>query len=70
MLAQAGATPDLVACMVSETSKKRPADRIVEGCCFLLEAVLNDLRIAGVGGTPQRVHPPRTSSLPMASAAP
>ena len=50
MLAQAGATPDIVACLVSEASKKRPADRIVEACCFLLEAALNDLRIAGNGG--------------------
>ncbi len=50
MLAQAGATPVLVACLISEASKKRPTDRIVEGCCFLLEAALNDLRIAGNGG--------------------
>lgn len=50
MLAQAGATPDLVACLVSEATRKRPSDRIVEACCFLLEAALNDLRIAGNGG--------------------
>ena len=50
MLAQAGATPDLVSCLVSEASKKRPAEQIVEACCFLLEAALNDLRIAGNGG--------------------
>jgi len=50
MLAQAGATADLVACLVSEATKKRPIDRIVEACCFLLEAALNDLRIAGNGG--------------------
>jgi hypothetical protein len=50
MLAQTGATSDLVACLISEASKKRPADRIVEACCFLLEAALNDLRIAGNGG--------------------
>lgn len=50
MLAQAGATPDLFACLISEASKKRPADRVVEACCFLLEAALNDLRIAGSGG--------------------
>jgi len=50
MLAQAGATPDLVACLVSEATKKRPADRIVQACCFLLEAALTDLRIAGNGG--------------------
>ncbi|MGK7864886.1 hypothetical protein [Falsiroseomonas sp. E2-1-a4] len=50
MLAQTGATPDLVACLVSEATKKRPANRIVEACCFLLEGALNDLRIAGNGG--------------------
>lgn len=50
MLAQAGATPDLVACMVGEATKKRPADRIVEACCFILEGALSDLRIAGNGG--------------------
>ena len=50
MLAQTGATPDLVACLVAEAGKKRPADRIVDACCFLLEGALNDLRIAGNGG--------------------
>jgi len=50
MLAQAGATPDLVACLIAEASKNRPADRIVEACCFLLEGALGDLRIAGNGG--------------------
>jgi hypothetical protein len=50
MLAQTGATPDLVACLVAEAGKKRPADRIVEACCFLLEGALNVLRIAGNGG--------------------
>ncbi|MCZ8146377.1 MAG: hypothetical protein O9325_00820 [Roseomonas sp.] len=50
MLAQTGATPDLVACLVSEATKKQPANRIVEACCFLLEGALNDLRIAGNGG--------------------
>ena len=50
MLAQAGATPDLVACLVSEATRKRPSDRIVEACCFLLEGALTDLRIAGNGG--------------------
>jgi len=50
MLAQTGATPDLIACLVAEAGKKRPADRIVEACYFLLEGALNDLRIAGNGG--------------------
>lgn len=50
MLAQTGATPDLVACLVAEATKKRSTARIVEACCFLLEGALTDLRIAGNGG--------------------
>lgn len=50
MLAQSGATPDLVALLVAEATKKRPTARIVEACCFLLEGALTDLRIAGNGG--------------------
>ena len=50
MLARAGATPDIVACLISEASRKRPADRVVRACCFLLDAALSDLRIAGNGG--------------------
>lgn len=50
LLAQSGATPELVACLVAEAGKKRPAGRIVEACCFLLESALTELRIAGIGG--------------------
>lgn len=50
MLAQTGATPDLVACLIAEAGKKRPTEQIVEACCLLLESALNDLRIAGNGG--------------------
>jgi hypothetical protein len=50
MLAQTGATPDLVACLVAEATKRRSTARIVEACCFLLEGALTDLRIAGNGG--------------------
>lgn len=50
MLAQTGATPDLVACLVAEATRKRPTPRIVEACCFLLEGALTDLRIGGNGG--------------------
>lgn len=51
MLAQSGTTPDLIACLVAEAGKKRPGDRIVEACCFLLESALNDLRVSGNGGS-------------------
>ncbi|NKC34342.1 hypothetical protein [Falsiroseomonas selenitidurans] len=50
MLARAGATPDLVACLVAEATRKRPADRLVEACCFMLEGALTDLRIASNSG--------------------
>lgn len=52
MLAQSGATPDLVACLVAEATKKRPTAKIVEACGFLLEGALTDLRIANGGGDP------------------
>jgi len=51
MLAQAGATPDLVALLLAEATKKRPTARTVEACCFLLEGALTDLRIATNGGS-------------------
>ena len=51
MLAQAGATPDLVAVLLAEATKKRPTARTVEACCFLLEGALTDLRIATNGGS-------------------
>jgi hypothetical protein len=50
MLAQTGATPDLVALLVAEATKKRPTARTVEACCFLLAEALTDLRIASSGG--------------------
>ena len=50
MMAKAGALPDVVACLISEAIKKRPDDRIIEACCFLLQMGLSDLRIAGNGG--------------------
>lgn len=50
MLAQTGATPDLVALLIAEATKKRPTARTVEACCFLLEGALTNLRIAGNGG--------------------
>lgn len=50
MMAKAGALPDVVACLISEAIRKRPDDRIIEACCFLLQMGLSDLRIAGNGG--------------------
>ncbi|MFO0185051.1 MAG: hypothetical protein ACK55J_00225 [Alphaproteobacteria bacterium] len=50
MLAGSGVLPDVVACLISEARKKRRADRIIDACCFLLQAGLSELSIAGNGG--------------------
>ena len=50
MLAGSGVLPDVVACLISEASKKRRAGGIIDACCYLLEAGLSELRIAGNGG--------------------
>jgi hypothetical protein len=50
MLAGSGVLPDVVACLISEAGKKRRAGGIIDACCYLLEAGLSELRIAGNGG--------------------
>ena len=50
MLAGSGVLPDVVACLISEASKKRRAGGIIDACCYLLQAGLSELRIAGNGG--------------------
>jgi hypothetical protein len=50
VLAEEGGIPDLVACLMVETGKKRPADPVIEVYCHLLEAALTHLRIASHGG--------------------
>jgi len=49
-LAGSGILPDVVACLISEASKKRRTNRIIDACCYLLQAGLSELRIAGNGG--------------------
>lgn len=53
VLADEGGMPDLVACLMAETAKKRPADSVIEVYCGLLEAALTQLRIASHGGSAQ-----------------
>lgn len=50
MVAEAGGMPDLLACLMAEAGRKRPAEPMVEAYCFMLEALLTSLRIAGQGG--------------------
>ena len=50
MLAEAGATAEVVACLVAEAQRKRPGAHMVEAYAYLLESALNALRIAGNGG--------------------
>jgi hypothetical protein len=50
MLAQTGATPDLVACLIAETRRRRPDPHMVEAYAFLLESALDALRMAGNDG--------------------
>lgn len=50
MLAVAGAAPQVVACLLAETRRGRPDDRLIQGCVFLLETALESLRLASNGG--------------------
>src|SRR5215204_863732 len=50
MLAEAGATKDIAACLLAEARRKRPDDRLVNGCAFLLERALDALRLRRNGG--------------------
>jgi hypothetical protein len=50
MLARAGIVPDLLACLVAETRRPRPAARMVEAYAHLLESALTSLSMAGNGG--------------------
>ena len=50
MLAEAGATAEIAACLLAEARRKRPDDRLVNGCAFLLERALDTLRLRRNGG--------------------
>src|SRR5215208_8531253 len=50
MLAEAGATKDIAACLLAEARRKRPNDRLINGCAFMLERALDALRLRANGG--------------------
>ncbi len=50
MLADAGATKEIVACLFIEAHRKRPSDRLINGCAFMLERALDTLRLRANGG--------------------
>ncbi len=50
MLAQAGAAPEIVTGLFSESRRKRPDDRALAGYAFLLETALESLRLDVNGG--------------------
>src|SRR3712207_5676941 len=50
MLAEAGATKDIPACLLAEARRRRPSDRLIDGCAFMLERALDTLRLRRNGG--------------------
>ncbi len=50
MIGQTGATGALVGYLVAEMGRKRPAARLVQAGCFLLETALSELRMGRDGG--------------------
>lgn len=50
MLADAGATKEIAACLFAEARRKRPSDRVIHGCAFMLERALDTLRLRTNGG--------------------
>ena len=50
MLADAGATKEIAACLFAEARRKRPSDRLINGCAFMLERALDTLRLRANGG--------------------
>ena len=50
ILADAGATTEIVASLLAEAHRKRPNDRMIAGYTFILEAALGTLRLQASGG--------------------
>ena len=50
MLAEAGATTELVGRLLAEARRKRPDDRMIDAYAFMLEAALGTLRVQANGG--------------------
>ena len=50
MLAEAGATTEIIGSLLAEVHRKRPNDRIIAGYTFMLEGALGTLRLQSSGG--------------------
>ena len=50
MLAEAGATTELVGRLLAEARRKRPNDRMIDAYAFMLDAALGTLRVQANGG--------------------
>src|SRR5690348_12952851 len=56
MLADAGATTEIVERLFAEAQRKRPNDRMIQAYAFLLEGALETLRLRGNGGDVSAEH--------------
>src|SRR5258708_12474620 len=50
MLAEAGATTEIVERLFAEAQRKRPRDRMIQAYAFILEGALETLRLPSHGG--------------------
>jgi hypothetical protein len=50
ILAEAGATKEIVGNLLAEAHRKRPDDRMIEAYAFMLESALGTLRLQASGG--------------------
>jgi hypothetical protein len=50
ILAEAGATAEIVDRLFAEARRKRPNDRMIQGYAFMLEGALGELRLQANGG--------------------
>ena len=56
MLAEAGATPEIVERLLGEAQRKRPNDRMIQAYAFILEGALETLRLQANGGDVSAQH--------------
>ena len=50
ILAEAGATPEIVGRLLAEAHRKRPNDRMIHAYAFMLEGALGTLQVQSSGG--------------------
>ena len=56
MLAEAGATTEIVERLFAEAQRKRPNDRMIQAYAFILEGALETLRLQANGGDVSAEH--------------